>query len=224
MYTIDSLHKRLEELTQLSIRLRLNQNGSHIISVQHAHESNFIAVSIHRAFLAADEKVIRALAQFVKTPTPTCRRILREFIDAIPHSEMSKHARRPRLCARGRVYDLDKIKRELVEEFFDGQLEVAITWGRNGRPAHNRRRHLQLGCYQHAQRVIRIHPVLDSPDIPEYFVRFVVYHELLHAVFDVRRDENGRRRLHTPEFRALEKRFPHYREALAFERELMKKL
>ncbi|MGB9691707.1 MAG: hypothetical protein ACPL7D_06025 [Candidatus Sumerlaeaceae bacterium] len=222
--TPEALLRRLEEFTGLRLHLRLNRNTSQLISVRHSHGDQSVHVSVHRAFLAADVNVIRALAQFVKKPSSASRKILREFIDAIPHTHLAKHARRPRLCARGRFYDLDQIKRELVEQYFDGQLDVAITWGRNGKPSRRRRRHLQLGCYQHVQRLIRIHPVLDSPDVPEYFVRFVVYHELLHAKLDVQRDNAGRRRLHTPQFRALEKRFPHYREAMAFEREFLKTL
>lgn len=223
--TRESFQQRLEKLLGFSVLIRLNSNVSQVLSVKPRPASLPPLVSVHRAFLQANDKVLRALAQFIRRPTPACRKILREFIDQIPHDQFRQPARQTlRLCSRGRYYDLDKILRELVSQFFDGDLQVAITWGRNGKATSGRRRHVQLGSYNHHQRLIRIHPVLDSPDIPEYFVRFVVYHELLHAKLDPQRDASGRRQLHTRVFRFLERRFPHYREAMAFERELLKSL
>jgi hypothetical protein len=223
-FTPESLHKRLEEVCGLPIRLRLNRNVSQLISVRHPTPQEPPLVSVHRAFLDAGDNVIRALAQYIRHPTPACRRTLRLFIDSIPTQHFRSAARRVRLRSRGSHYDLDRILRDVVDEYFDGQMNVAITWGRNGKPVHRRRRHIQLGCYLHHQRLIRIHPLLDSPDVPEFFVRFIVYHELLHARLEHRRDSAGRRQLHTPEFRRLEKLFPQYAEAVAFERRLLDSL
>jgi hypothetical protein len=222
--TPETFHKRLEELAGIPISLRLNSNVSQLISVKYPHASATPIVSVHRAFLQANDEVVHALAQYIRHPTARCKKVLRAFIDTIPHKHFAPRARRVRLCSRGRFYDLDTILRELNEEFFEGRLDVAITWGRNGKPQRRRRRHVQLGSYNHQLRLIRIHPMLDSPNIPEFFVRFVVYHELLHAFLDPQRDDAGRRRLHTAEFRALERRFPHYEEAIAFERHLISSL
>lgn len=221
----ESFQQRLEKLLGFSVILRLNTNVSQVLSVKSSPGSALPLVSVHRAFLQADDKVMRALAQFIRRPTPACRRILHEFIDQIPHDHFRQPVRQTlRLCSRGRYYDLDKILRELVSQFFGGELDVSITWGRNGKAIRRPRRHIQLGSYNHHQRLIRLHPMLDSPHVPEYFVRFVVYHELLHAKLDPQRDAGGRRQLHTRAFRLLERKFPQYREAMAFERELLKSL
>ncbi|MCX7624868.1 MAG: hypothetical protein N2Z21_01430 [Candidatus Sumerlaeaceae bacterium] len=221
----ESFQRRLEELVGAPLILRLNCNTSQVLSVKTPAGSSLPIVSVHRAFLQADDKVLRAVAQFIRQPTPHCRRVLRQFIASIPHEEFRQPARQTlRLCSRGRYYDLDQILRDLINTFFSAELSVAITWGRNGKPLCRRRRHIQLGSYNHHQRVIRIHPMLDSPHVPEYFVRFVVYHELLHAKLDSQRDASGRRQLHTRTFRLLERRFPHYKEAVAFEREFLKSI
>ena len=54
---------------------------------------------------------------------------------------------------------------------------------------------------------------LDDPRVPSSLVDFVMYHELLHkkhgAVL-----VNGRRLVHSPQFRAEERRFPDYSEVV----------
>jgi hypothetical protein len=65
--------------------------------------------------------------------------------------------------------------------------------------------------------LIRIHPALDQSWVPRYFVEYIVYHEMLHHVIPMP-ERNGRRQLHTPEFRARERAFAHFERALAWER------
>jgi len=56
---------------------------------------------------------------------------------------------------------------------------------------------------------------LDAPDVPEVVVDFVMYHELLHKLLGVT-VTNGRCNVHTPEFRAAERRFLQYDQVHAF--------
>jgi hypothetical protein len=59
---------------------------------------------------------------------------------------------------------------------------------------------------------VRIHPALDHPSVPRWLVESVVHHELLHADLDPV-VSNGRRRLHTPEFRRREREFERHDDA-----------
>jgi hypothetical protein len=105
---------------------------------------------------------------------------------------------------------------------------VRITWGKaTGETAHNCRRSrtasLQLGSYSYEDRLIRIHRVLDRPDVPRFVIESVVYHELLHADLPpVTR--NGRRYFHTPEFRRRELEFRHFEKADLWVRENLQQL
>ena len=58
--------------------------------------------------------------------------------------------------------------------------------------------------------MIRIHPLLDAPFVPTWFLEYVVYHEMLHAVVPEEIDEHGRRRVHTREFYRRERKFHCY--------------
>ena len=74
-----------------------------------------------------------------------------------------------------------------------------------------------MGSFAVEDRVIRIHPALDQACVPDYFVAWIVFHEMLHGKHEVKR-ENGRRRFHTPEFLEEERQFPDYDRACAWEK------
>lgn len=58
-------------------------------------------------------------------------------------------------------------------------------------------------------RVVSVNPILDSDDVPDYIVDFVVYHEILH----LRQDMTKAHRPHNAQFRSWERMFPQYDEA-----------
>lgn len=75
---------------------------------------------------------------------------------------------------------------------------VRIAWGRSAR-AGQQLRSIRLGVYDELAQVIRIHRRLDDPRVAPWVLRFVLYHELLHARLGVH---------HTREFRRAEARHP----------------
>ncbi len=96
---------------------------------------------------------------------------------------------------------------------------VVIGWGRRGKGTKS----IRLGSYDFEQKLVRIHPALDQPWVPGYFVEFVVYHELVHAVVGAR-VVAGRREVHTKEFRDLERLHPRYEDATEWERANLKRV
>ncbi|MFB6373046.1 MAG: hypothetical protein ABEN55_08015, partial [Bradymonadaceae bacterium] len=102
--------------------------------------------------------------------------------------------------------------RDLVDDPETNLDEVSITWGRDGRGTKS----IRFGSFDFDQRLIRVHPALDQEWVPRYFVEFIVYHELLHAVCPPVEGEDGRQ-VHTEEFIELERQFPRYRDAVEWE-------
>jgi len=79
-----------------------------------------------------------------------------------------------------------------------------------GKNRHRRRaRRITLGSFCRANNTIRINPLLDRKSVPLFFLEFIVYHEMLHADLGFTA-HNGRRRLHTKEFRTRERLFAGY--------------
>ena len=118
----------------------------------------------------------------------------------------------------GEYFDLQTLFDKLNAEYFGNALKgYTITWGRKRkRPP---KEYFVFGTIQEEDKMIRIHPLLDAPFVPTWFLEYVVYHEMLHAVVPEEIDEHGRRRVHTREFYRRERKFHCYYRARRWEDE-----
>jgi predicted metal-dependent hydrolase len=115
--------------------------------------------------------------------------------------------------ARGAVYDLAELFRDLNRRFFAGLLaEPRLSWSRG----HARSR---LAHFDPAHNTIVVSRIFDQPAVPRYALEYIVFHEMLHLRHPVR--VRGRQRLiHSAEFRAEERQFPRREAARRFLRAL----
>lgn len=117
---------------------------------------------------------------------------------------------RKRHCGpQGAVYDLDRLFEDLRERYF-GPLMAKPRLGWSGRLSRT-----LLGHYDHAHDTIVLSSWLDRPEVPQYVVEYVLYHEMLHMKHPVEHRRH-RRAVHTPAFREDERRFAQLEEAKAW--------
>lgn len=110
---------------------------------------------------------------------------------------------------RGHFYDLDAIFEELNTRYFHGLLgRPRMSW------SQTKTRRI-LGHYDPAHNAIIISRIFDHFAVPRYVLEYIVYHEMLHLKHPVRL-RGTRRCVHSAEFQAEEKLFPHMAEANAF--------
>ena len=121
----------------------------------------------------------------------------------------------------GGSHDLKAMLAELRARYFPGCAEVEIMWGRW--PSSGKHRSIRFGVYQPEKRRIRIHPALNQTFVPRYFVEFIIYHELLHHVIPAVR-VNGRYEIHSAAFRARERAFARYAQAIAWRKRHLRAL
>ena len=125
------------------------------------------------------------------------------------------------LRATGAHHDLQAIYDQINQVYFEGKLQLGITWigNRLARP----RTRIVLGSYHLHQNVILINRILDQPQIPHYFVAYIVYHEMLHHVLPPRR-VGRRREIHHRDFKTREQQFQEFKEATAFRKNFRSEL
>ena len=117
----------------------------------------------------------------------------------------SKRLRSP----RGYFYDLEAVFEELNTRFFHGLMaRPRMSW------SQTKTRRI-LGHYDPAHNAIIISRVFDHFAVPQYVLEYIVYHEMLHLKHPVKL-RGSRRCVHSAEFQAEEKLFPHMAEANAF--------
>ncbi|MGC2061497.1 MAG: SprT-like domain-containing protein [Thermodesulfovibrionales bacterium] len=208
----DSLLECLKELTGADIRLTLTDNASSMISFR--KESGVTFLRLHRMFLQAGPDVVDEIARFIRNmrlKTPLIRQFIREYAGALP----VRPAKRTVLVAQGKYHDLSEMGRIVNNQYFKGTISAGITWGTR-KTGHAIRRRI-LGSYNSRTNTIRINPILDRKNVPQYYLEFIIYHEMLHADMGVAR-KNGRREVHSREFRRREKMFRHFEKALLWEK------
>jgi predicted SprT family Zn-dependent metalloprotease len=207
-HTSSLVESKLQELLDIPLCLTLTDNTRSMITVRWKNGS--CAVRLHQMFLDAAEDVWRALAAYIRRPSTRHKSLLKAFIQN--HEAKIRPARTPimpripRLHPEGKHVDLRGCFQRLNEIYFGGRNGCAITWGTRKRG--RRPRTIRLGSYWPDKRIIRIHPVLDSPAVPAFVIEDVIYHEMLHHELGMVR-ANGRVLSHHRAFKVMEKAFPH---------------
>ncbi len=115
--------------------------------------------------------------------------------------------------AKGHAYDLEAVFEDLNARYFSGLLaRPRLTWSRGY--ARNR-----LGHYDPAHNTIVVSRIFDQAGMPRFPLEYIVFHEMLHLRFPVR-SRGSLRCVHSQEFLAEERRFPQWKEAQQFLRQL----
>jgi hypothetical protein len=215
----DSLERRIRaHMAKGRVTVTLTDNRYTMISVRRLPKDKRYEVRLHYMFADADPVITRALARYVAENDAESSRILGDFIDSNSGHVRGRARRQPAqvIFTAGEVHDLRAIYDELNARYFDNKIDAVITWGqRIGRP--RRRNSIKMGSYAVEDRLIRIHRSLDRELVPRFFVAWIVFHEMLHQVHDIR-VKNGRREFHSKEFLADEAMYEHYDESKRWER------
>ena len=216
-FTHRTLHAMLEQRTGYQLDLTITDNSSSMLTVRRCKNVRTAKIRLHHMFLNVDSAVLNALTRWIVDPQAAeAGATIDEFIRANRHRIRKPDRRRIFLYPKGFHYDLQELFDEVNAEHFDGKVQAYITWGRRSTNS-KKQRSIRFGSYSVRDNLIRIHSALDDPVVPRYFVRFIVFHEMLHAHLGVTESENGRRRLHPAEFRKREQAYPDYDRATKWE-------
>ena len=121
-------------------------------------------------------------------------------------------------ATEGRYFDLRAVFDKINARYFRNRLRsYTIAWGQRRR--ERPKSYIVFGSIQEEDRIIRIHPLLDRQFVPQWYLEYVVYHEMLHAFVPDRHDSAGRRIVHHEGFLEKERRFRHYRRSIEWEQE-----
>ncbi|HEV7424719.1 MAG TPA: hypothetical protein VGQ46_00020 [Thermoanaerobaculia bacterium] len=101
-----------------------------------------------------------------------------------------------------RDYRLASLAAEVHRTYFYKYPALPVRWGQQ--ITRKKRRSIRLGSYNHITTEIRIHPLLNAPDVPAFFIQSVIFHEYLHHVLGAS---------HNRRFHKEERKFRYYRES-----------
>lgn len=216
-----TLGQRIAEVLGPDFKVHLSVHDNRSTMISFRRQPPLLKVRVHHMFLDAPEHVVTAIADYAGRGVRAAGEVLDDFI-ASRQERIRALPRRPSaLEARGQCFDLQALFDELNQRHFQGGIRARIGWGRQ--TGRRRRKSIRLGVYDHKAREIRVHPALDRPDVPRFFVEYIVFHEMLHQLFPSDR-HTGRHVHHPRAFRDRERAFPRYEAALAWEKQHLHQL
>ena len=206
-----TFQERLESSSGIKLRLKINDNRSTMLSIK--WEPDCPKVSLHRMFLRAPKNVMQALACYLRGEHEKLAPSIKAYIEHnLQKLDYSHELDFSKLQTKGIVYDLSWMYRQINRDYFNRSLDLHITWfgERRRRPLSSR---VIFGLYHDPLRLIKISRLLDNSYFPEYFVAYVIYHEMLHHVCPTYVDAKGQTHIHNKAFKEKEKEFKHFNQA-----------
>jgi hypothetical protein len=176
-----------------------------------------LLLAANEAFIGAPPAVMESMLWAVLLPKQRQKEPLaavRQFADTQAFTDLAQQVNSNSLDAedersRGRYHDLKTAFQRVNRRYFKNHLTIPrLVWGQ-------RLSRRKLGHYQPATDTVLVSRTLDNPEVPEFVVDFIVYHELLHKQLGIQA-AGGRRYSHTPAFKQAERRFQQFQEAQEF--------
>ncbi len=205
----ESFQEYLQRLLGNKLNLKINDNRSTMLSVK--WEPDCTKVSLHRIFLDAPRNVMEGLACYLNRKDENFPRAVRNYIEEnLKKLDYSHTIDKAKLKTQGTCFDLKRLYDQVNGEYFNGSIDLLITWFGNRQAKNRNLSKLTLGLFHDQLKLIKVNRYLDREVVPECLVSFVIYHEMLHYVCPSYVDEKGVHRVHSKEFRTLEEKFKQY--------------
>lgn len=211
---LDAWRLRVTRRFSGKVRIVLTRNRRSMVSIRRLAGGK-VELRLQMGFEDAPDSILEDLEEVIDlNRSAAWKRVCAHARTMSVEKYIPSPTRNIRPHTKGRCFDLQDILDEVNAEFFRAELEARITWSslKPARKGRRRSRSLQFGVWDETRRLIRVHPGLDDPSVPRAFMRYLVYHELCHAAAPPKAGENGLRRIHHPQFRELEHRFPKWQE------------
>ena len=170
-----------------------------------------IELQLSEGFIQAEDKILQAIINTaIQGNNPQDKQLIRHFSSTEAYSdiilELDLIADLDAETPQGNYYDLEALFHPINQEYFAGEMaKPRLTWNKT-------LTHRKLGHYEPLRDRVVMSRTLDSSHVPQMVVELVLYHELLHKHHGAKL-LNGKRMVHTPEFRRSERQFRHYQEA-----------
>jgi len=187
------------------------KNGGYLIRLSdmllHAPDEVKTSICCILLLRILDKRVPREISEVYKNYTDT------EEVDTLVRNRRKKSGRKLMNPPQGDAYDLEEMFASINKKYFKGELIKPLLG------FSLRRTRTRWGHYDPILNSITISRTLDNMEVPRYVTEFVLYHEMLHMVYDTKR-EGDRRSYHYAEFKNAEKQFPKSKEAQKWLRSL----
>ena len=181
-------------------------------SLRHTIEWNhkFIRLKISQILSDAPQNILEDLAIILLAKVYKCKpdKAIKDSYRAYAESIKDRIPKRKKSIPkgynpRGKSFNLKDIFNKLNIKYFHNKLTVKyLGWSKS-------KSYTRLGYYDKERNLLVISKIFDSKKVPLQVIEYLVYHEMLH-IYIPTKTVNGRRQIHSEEFKVLEQNFPEY--------------
>lgn len=205
--SVMKFQQEIEARSGRKLKLKINDNRTTMLSVR--WDPDRTHVSMHRMFLEAPHPVMEELACYLKKKSKSPSPVVKAFIEeGIRKLDYSTKLRRNQMYTQGDVYNLERLYNQVNEEYFKGKVKLKITW--YGKTTTLKRNKVTFGLYNEPMKLIKIHRLLDNLSVPDYVIKFVIYHEILHHTCPAHVDSKGMLHMHDKAFKKREEEYQYF--------------
>lgn len=193
--------KRLSR--SLGTKVELNFEGDGVRRILIEPTTTSLKIRLDPLFRQIDNETYPSLVRFIKNQDESHKAELIEFLKRV-------HQKAPPKEEHPFQHHLDQLR----HDHFPGLPPLTLIWGKEGKKGEQKT--IRLASYWAKRKEIRLHPYLEVDGVPEYYLQYLLFHELCHAYLVMSgQAKDGEH--HGPDFMKLEKKFPLLHQAIEWE-------
>lgn len=209
---VHPLEKKLKRSIKRKLNVEFTKNSIRKISV-HRNEQGSLLIKLHYLFESIDGSDYDALVEYIQHETETSKQALINYLSKVWPTDNT--------TVEEGLKQFNELLKKLIQSHFPKLPHLALKWSKVGKKGPQKS--IRLASFWPKQKEIRIHPYLKDDRIPEYYLCYILFHELCHAYLMFSgKAKNGKH--HGPDFYALENQFPNIKEAKVWEKEVLPQL
>jgi len=212
--SVEVFETTLKSATELEWEIVWTRNRSTLISFRRDQESH--CLRIHEIFRMAPAGLALIISEVIEGRLQPWPREIDAYIQQHMHDlqrmQPTTGHERTLLQTAGRFHNIRQIFEEFNRDYFNNSVKSQLAWML---PKSRRPRSLHLGNYTEQSDIIKIHPILDSREVPRYVIADTIFHEMTHAFLKTR-TRNGRRITHGRDFWKKMEEYPQHAQAEAW--------
>ncbi len=179
-------------------------------------------LNLHRIYMRASEPDLVTLARVLcgKAKPPDREKFQRYIENNLPRELGRGKSRLIVMPPKGLFHNLNQAM-ERLQSLLDKPLDPMPKFGWS--PARVGRRGVTWGTHRDITEgpLVLVNAILDAPDVPNFVIEHIVWHEICHQASPPEEGNNGRRKVHSAAFRKMEARYPRLKEAEKWEQNMV---
>jgi len=196
------LERRLTKSLKCDVKLQFIKDGVRRIWIE--PKGKDLLLRLDPLFETIDDLAYEALIKFIQIGDESSKAKLIDFLSRAKKTQPQSHHQHP----------YQSILDELRSQHFPSLAPLKLVRGKEGKKGSQKT--IRLASYWAKRKEIRLHPFIEIEGMPDFYLQYLLYHELCHAWLVMSgQAKDGEH--HGPDFMTLEKKFPQLHQAIEWE-------